>query len=211
MKQALARRVVVLVALLVAAPGCAGGGLGEVLGGVLGGGGGAGGQSGELVAEIQAVDPSRQAIQVRTQDGRTGTVRYTQQTQVVYRQQQYPVTALERGDVVTMRLAQDQGGTTYTDYILVQQSVQERTGQSTGGGQVSGTGVQRVDGTVTAVNQSQGAFQLRLRSGALLTVTLPYNPAAAERQRFQQLREDQYVSVEGRLLSQDRLELIRFL
>lgn len=203
------RRAAMLLALLVAAPGCAGGGLGEVLGGVLGGGGG-GGQGGELVAEIQSVDPSRQAIQVRTQDGRTGAVRYTQQTQVVYRQQQYPVTALERGDVVSMRLVQE-GNTTYTDYILVRQSVQERTGQAAPGDVVSGSGVQRIDGTVTAVNQSQGAFQLRLRSGALLTVTLPANPSAAERQRFQQLREDQYVSVEGRLLGQNRLELIRFL
>jgi hypothetical protein len=55
-------------------------------------------------------------------------VLYDQQTVVVYRQQQYPVTALERGDVVNLQLLQTGQNDVYVSRVDVVQSVQERTG-----------------------------------------------------------------------------------
>ena len=202
-------RSAIFASALVALAGCAGGlgGLGDILGGA--GGGGTGG-TGEVTAEIRAVDQRSQQIQVRTQDGRTGAIRYDQQTRVIYQQQEYPVTALEPGDVVTLRVQQDTRGNAYTDYIVVRQNVRDAAGTGNTGG-TYGTQQQRIDGTVLAVDQNRGAFQLRLRNGQTVVVTLPYNPRASERDRFQQLRRDQFVSVQGRFLGQDRFELERFL
>lgn len=198
-------------ALLVSA-GCAAGGLGEVLGGVLGGGsGGGGGGTGQVTAQVQALDQRSQRIQIRTQDGRTGVVSYDQRTRLVYQQQEYPVTGLEAGDVVNMRVQQDQRGNLYTDYIVVVQNVRDPSGTGGATGGTYGNQLQRVDGTVLAVDQSRGAFQLRLRSGQVVVVTMPYNPPATERSRFQQLRQDQFISLQGRFISQDRVELERFL
>jgi hypothetical protein len=207
------RSASIVSALLVSA-GCAGAGaLGDILGGPMAGGGaGQGGGTGQVQAQVQALDQRSQRIQVRTQDGRTGVVSYDQRTRLIYQQQEYPVTGLEPGDVINMRVQQDQRGNLYTDYIVVVQNVRDPsgTGANTGGG-VYGNQLQRVDGTVLAVDRTRGAFQLRLRNGQAVVVTMPYNPRVSERDRFQQLRQDQYISVEGRFISQDRFELERFL
>lgn len=115
--------------------GCAGG-LGNLgtLGQILGqaaGMGGAGGQQqgqGQLQAEVQSVDTNRQAINLRTQQGQSGAVRFDNDTQVIYRDQRYPVTALERGDIVNVQVRQLQNNEYYAARIDVVQSVQERTG-----------------------------------------------------------------------------------
>ena len=85
-----------LAALTLVLGGCAGGGLGtlgEVLGGVLTPAGGAG-QQGQVRVEIQGVDTQRQTIDVRTEDGQSGSVLFDQNTVVVYRQEQYSPAAL---------------------------------------------------------------------------------------------------------------------
>src|SRR3712207_8834488 len=43
----------------------------------------------------------------RSQDGRTGTVYFDDRTRVVYQQREYPVTSLEAGDYVSLRVQQD--------------------------------------------------------------------------------------------------------
>jgi hypothetical protein len=111
-------------AFVLAAAGCSGNTLGT-LGDILGMPSGAA-QTGQLAAEIRQVDTQQQRIQVRTQDGQSGYVQYDENTVVVYRQQEYAVTALERGDVVTLHVQQDARGNLFTSRIDVQQSVQER-------------------------------------------------------------------------------------
>jgi hypothetical protein len=56
-------------------------------------------------------------------------VRYDQQTAVVYQNQQYPVTALEQGDVVNLQVVQNGSNDLYASRIDVVQSVQDRTGR----------------------------------------------------------------------------------
>lgn len=204
----------------VALSGCAGtnlGQLGEILGGAMGGMGGAGQQQGQVVVEVQGVDTRQQVIQVRTQDGQQGNVMFDQNTTVVYQNQQYPVTALERGDVVAMQLQQTQQGQTYVSQIVVQQSVQERTGQTTGtnnGGTYgggSGTGqMQQIYGRVGQIDHNRGMFQLQTQQGTFV-VSLPYNPGNATTDYFNRLRQGDNVRLEGTVTGNGRIELYRFI
>lgn len=174
------------------------GGLGEVLGDVLA----APPASGEIQAEVETVDTQNRQIQVVTQDGQRGGVAYDQRTQVVYRNQEYPVTALERGDLVRMRV-QDTGQALYTDYVLVEQSVRERTGQT--------GATQTIEGRVGRVDQQQAWFELIDTWGTTIMVTLPFNPHTTDVNRFRALRGGENVRVSGRWVTQTRFELERFL
>lgn len=194
------------LALILTATACAGGGaggLGDILGTVLGGQQPASSNVGQLVAEVQAVDTRNQRLDVVTQDGQRGQIEYDGNTSVTYQQQQYPVTALERGDVVEMRIQEVGQGRYYTDQILVRQSVQQREG-TTGGGQVV-----QVSGTVAQIDHQRGWFDLDTGQGAV-TVTLPYNPPVQTVRDFEQLRRGSRVSLEGYRIASDRIELARF-
>ena len=185
---------------------CAGGGaggLGDILGTVLGGPQPASSNVGQLVVEVQGVDQQNQQIAVLTEDGRRGNVLYDRNTRVVYQQQEYPVTALERGDVVEMRVQEIQQGV-YTDYILVRQSVQQ-SGGVTGGS----ANLVQASGTVRQVEYQRGWFDLETSQG-LVTVTLPYNPPSTIVGQFERLDRGDRVSVEGYLIANDRIELVRF-
>lgn len=190
--------------------GCAGtnlGALGDILGGAMGGQGA--GQNGQVVVEVQGVDTRQQVIQVRTQQGQQGNVFFDQNTTVIYQNQQYPVTALERGDVVAMQLQQTQQGQTYVSQIVVQQSVQDRGGQSTGG--VSGSGqMQQLNGRVGQIDQARGMFQLQTQQGTFV-VSLPYNPGNVTTDYFNRLRTGDNVRLEGTVTGNGRIELYRFI
>lgn len=210
----LGRRGVALAAVL-AASGCAGGGLGGLggLGDILAGAAGlpgAGQQQGQgqVVAEIQGLDTQRQLIQVRTQDGQTGSVQYDQNTVVVYQQQQYQVSNLERGDVVAIQVRQTGQGSAYASRIDVQQSVQERNGQSGGGGGVGQ--VQQFTGRVGQVDLQRGMFQLQTSYSGNVVVTLPYNPSSTTVNQFNRLRSGDSVRLEGTQVGNGRVELYRF-
>lgn len=210
-------------AAVVTLSGCAAGStlgtLGEILNSTMGGAGGGQQQNGQILAEVQGIDQNRQVIQLRTQQGQTGNVLYDQNTMVVYQNQQYPATSLERGDVAYFQLQQTQQGATYASRIDVQQSVQERNGQTTsnpgtyGNGGNTGTyGGQRMElvGTVGRIDYNQGWFELRTQQGTA-TVTLPYNVGDATRDYFGRLRTGMNVRLEGTNLGNGRIELYRFI
>lgn len=197
-----ARRLPVLL-LATACAGCSGGGLGE-LGEILTGGTGQT-TSGTLTAEIQEVRPEGQQIVVETQDGRRGAVLYDRNTQVVYENQQYAVTALEYGDIVDMRVQQVQEGY-YTDLIEVRTPVQEREG-TTGAAEPD---VYRVEGTIGRIDLQQWMFTLDMTQGGTLAVHLPSDAPASARDRLRQYRPSDYVQVEVRPIDQDRAELVRW-
>ena len=196
-----------LTTLLLATGACAGGGglggLEDILGGVLGGQQPASGNVGQLVAEVQIVDGQRREIEVVTREGQRGRIAYDGSTVVSYRQEQYPVSALERGDVVEMRIQEVGQGRYYTDRILVRQSVQEREG-SAGADQVV-----QASGTVRQIEHQRGWFDLDTGQGTV-TVTLPYNPPTQTVRDFERLERGSRVAVEGYLVANDRIELIRF-
>jgi hypothetical protein len=198
-----------IAAALLVVSGCAqAGGIGDILGGVLGGGQPAGGtDTGAVVAEVRGVDTRNQVIEIRTDDGQNADIRYDQNTRVVYRQQEYPVTALEAGDVVRMNI-QRSGNEYYTQDIQVQQSVQERQGDT---GAYDRDELYQFSGTVDQIDQTRGLFTLRSRNGEVVTVAMPYNATSSTRDRFQRLRRGNSVAVEGRFIAEERIELTRFL
>ncbi len=111
-------------ATLVLFTGCSNlGSIGNVLGSVLGGAGGQRQQQQQQMdVEIQQVDANSGRLYVRTQDGQQGTIRVDNQTQVVYNNQRYPVTSLERGDVVRIQTQQTQNNELYASRIDVLRS-----------------------------------------------------------------------------------------
>lgn len=201
-------RAIALAALpltLGACAGGAGGGLGDILGTVLGGAQPASSSVGQLVVEVQGIDQSNQQIQVLTEDGQQGPIEYDNNTRVVYNEQEYEVSALERGDVVEMRVQQIAEGRYHTDYILVRQSVQDRGGSTS----TNTSTLISASGTVAQIDYNRGWFDLQTSAGTV-TVTLPYNPAAATVDAFERIDRGDRVTIEGYRIANDRIELVRF-
>ncbi len=109
-------------ATLVLFAGCSNmGSIGNILGSVLGGMGGQQQQQ-QLEAEVQSVDANSGRLYVRTRDGQNGTIRVDNNTQVVFNNQRYPITSLERGDIVRIQLQQTQNNELYATRIDVLRS-----------------------------------------------------------------------------------------
>ena len=173
--------------------------LGNVLGGVLGSPQGGGNQ---VSGYIEGVDTRTQQLAIQTSNGQRVVLSYDNQTAVVYQNQQYPVTALERGDQVTARVQTTTGGAYYTDLVQVDQSV------SGGGGSASGN-IQSFQGTVGQIDRSNGLFRLD-GNGASVIVALPYSVRQSDLSTFQSLRVGDRVRLYGVLLNNSRVELRQF-
>lgn len=170
------------------------------LGGILGGG--ATPQSNQVSGYIEGVDTRSQQIAIQTSGGQRVMLLYDNQTAVVYQNQNYPVTALERGDQVTARIQSTSGGAYYTDLVQVDQSV---SGPSSGG---SGS-VQSLQGTVGQIDRSNGLFRLDGNSASVI-VSLPYNVRQADVNTFNNLRVGDRVRLYGVFLDNSRVELRQF-
>lgn len=186
--------------------------LGQI--GGLGGLGGYGGTSGsDVIGEVEHVDSRSREIEVRTDTGRTSVVRYDDRTQVVYRQRNYSVSNLERGDYIAARVQQDRDGRSYTDTITVRESVQDRGGRGSGGssGGSGSSRFDRVDGRVEHIDARRGTFELRDSRNRTIVVSVPFNAPRQVMDRFTRLREGDSVTIEGRAGGNDRFELENFL
>lgn len=173
------------------------------LGSILGGMGGTGtGQGNQLSGYVEAVDTRTQRIAIQASSGQRVVLSYDNQTSVVYQNQNYPVTALERGDQVTARVQSTTGGAYYTDLIQVDQSV------SSSGGTSSGQ-VQSLQGTVGQIDRSNGQFRLD-GTNASVIVTLPYNIRQSDLATFNNLRVGDRVRLYGVFLNNSRVELRQF-
>ena len=176
------------------------------LGSILGGAGGAGSPQGgsQLSGYVEGVDTRTQQIAIQTSGGQRVMLLFDNQTSVVYQNQNYPVTALERGDQVTARVQSASGGAYYTDLIQVDQSVSSSGGSSSASGSV-----QSLQGVVGQVDRGNGAFRLD-GSNASVIVTLPYNVRQADLNRFNSLRAGDQVRFYGVFLNNSRVELRQF-
>ena len=184
----------VAVSLVITSAAC--GSLGNVLGGVLGSG-----QSNQVSGYVEAVNPSTQQLAIQTHNGQRVVLFYDNQTSVVYQNQNYPVTALERGDEVTARVQSTNNGDYYTDLIQVDRSV---SGSNTGSGNVVS-----LQGTVGQIDRANGLFRLD-GSNRSVIVSMPYNARSNDRSIFQNLRVGDRVRFYGVFLNNDRVELRQF-
>lgn len=160
----------------------------------------------DVVGEVQHVDPQAREIEVRTDGGRTAVLRYDDRTQVVYRQRNYPVANLERGDYIAARVQQDRDRRDYTDTITVRESVQDRGGDRRG----SSGRLDRVEGRVEHIDPRRGIFEVRDSRDRLIVVSVPFNAPRQVMDRFNRLREGDNVRIEGRSTGNDRFELENF-
>ena len=173
------------------------------LGSILGGVGGTGqGQSSQLSGYVEGVDTRSQQIAIQASNGQRVVLSYDNQTSVVYQNQNYPVSALERGDQVTVRVQSTTGGAYYTDLIQVDQSVS--SSGSNGSGQV-----QSLQGTVGQIDRSNGRFRLDGTNSSVI-VTLPYNVRQTDVNTFNNLRVGDRVRLYGVFLNNSRVELRQF-
>lgn len=189
--------------LLASASACSSaGGLGSILGSVLGAGTGTGGGN-QLSGYVQGVDTRNRQIGIQQSNGQTIAVSYDNNTQVIYNNQNYPVTSLENGDQVTLRVQQLQNGGYYTDAIQVDRSV---SGPST----IQSGNVQLLEGYVRQVDQQNGLFLLDASNGARVTVQLPQQISRNDLDRFRNLRVGDYTRLYGVYVANGRVELRQF-
>ena len=80
----------------------------------------------EFVATVERVNTGSREIDLRPNEGRSRVVGYSEDTHVIYRGREYPISQLEPGDIVAMQLRQDARGNSYTDLIRVQENFQDR-------------------------------------------------------------------------------------
>lgn len=207
-----------LLAVSVTASACAQmgavGGLGDVIGG-----------GSSVIGEVRSVDTRRGRIQVREQYGRDQTVRFDSRTRVVYRNRQYPVSSLERGDQVQMRVEYDRNNTAWADHIEVRSSARRadrrdgdrddrddrRDDRRGDRDDVWGSRVERLDGRVQGIDVRRGYFTITHDRGQRVLVYLTRNARREDVRRFERLRRGDRVRVEVRSSGRrDQAELVRF-
>ena len=158
----------------------------------------------EIVGEITAIDSRlrhslfRPAREV-SRRASTQTIRYDDNTRVLYRGREHPVSSLEVGDIVALQVWHRDHARN-ADLIRVQQSRRDRDVAATR------TEIQRIEGTVERI-ESRHEFELRDRSGAKVIVSLPPNPRESVVSQVERLRRGDNVLGEGRYVGRDRFEL----
>jgi len=162
----------------------------------------------DVVGEVRYVDARARTIEVRLETGRTVSTRYDDRTRVTYRQRDYAVSNLEPGDYVALRTRQDREGRLYTDLITVRGSAQDR---GFGGSAGRSDRWDRFEGTVEYVDARRGTFEVRDNRQRLVVISVAFNAPRPVADRFNRLREGDYVRIEGRFVNQDRFELESFL
>jgi hypothetical protein len=129
-------------------------------------------------------------------------------TRVFYHGREYNVESLESGDIVAFRFPYR---SSYVERIRVQEPVQARAGTTLAGRAPLAPNSTVVEGTVERLHPNLGAFDVRSRSGRMVTVSVPYNARTADVDNFRRLRTGDYVRIEGEFVNSDNLQLLAFL
>lgn len=166
-------------------------------------------EPGEIRGEVMQVDPGRREIIVQTDDGRRQVLPYDlNATRVYYHGREYTIDNLEAGDVVAFRFPSRRS---FVETIRVQEPVQARAGTTLAGRRPVAPNSTVVEGTVERLHPDLGAFDVRSRTGRMVTVSVPYNARTTDVDNFRRLRTGDYVRVEGEFVNADNLQLQAFL
>ena len=168
--------------------------------------GGIGGVNNDIIGEVQFVDDRSREIEIRSDSGRRSVLRFDNNTQVIYRQRTYPVTNLERGDYVAARVQQDRDGRMLTTSISVRETAQDR-----GMGASVGNRLERTEGRVENIDARRGTFEIRDQRNRVVVISVAFNAPRTVTDRFNRLRNGDYVRIEGRQVNSDRFDLENFL
>lgn len=169
---------------------------------------------GEMRAEVAEVDPVHREIRVIWIDGRgRDIIPYDlNYTRVMYHGFNYPVDALQPGDLVAF--VPSPRTAPYIDTIRIQVPVQARapgTPYARATVAPAPARAQLFEGTVERIDYDRGVFDLRPRGGGrIVTVAIPYNARGADIDNFRRLRGGDYVRVEGEFVNGGNLQLMAF-
>jgi hypothetical protein len=167
-------------------------------------------RAGEVRAEVLRVDPVRHEIRVRTYDGRDRLLTYdVGRTRVSYHGWDYTADNLESGDIIAFQTSPRDSN--YLEVVRVQEPVQARTGSTIARPVPPAPRANIVEGTVERIQYDMGVFDVRTRSGDLVTVSIPYRASTADVDNFRRLRTGDYVRLEGEFVNRDNLQLVSFL
>jgi len=203
------------LALLVATA-CGSGDLGPILGPDPGDDRSPGATT-QIVGEIESADHARRELVVDDR-GRDVRIVYERGTRVLYRGETYEPGGLEPGDYVRVDVRDDRG-LWVTDYVVVEQSRQERAGEAYPGDDrypeddrrtPRPADIESFTGRVEDVDVRRGRFDVSSDRHGWLTVHMPYDASSAERSEFERLREGDRVDFEAEWIGEDRVELVRF-
>lgn len=180
------------------------GSLGNILGSVLGSATGQG-SGNQVSGYVQSVDTRRQQIYLQQQNGQSIALSFDGNTQVAYQNRSYPVTALQRGDAVTARIASSNNSNSYyTDLIQVDQSASNSNGSNSSGN------VQSFQGVVRGMNANGNLISVDLSQGSNVTVSLPDQLSQNDYNRFRNLRNGDQIRFYGVVLSNQQIQLRQF-
>jgi hypothetical protein len=165
---------------------------------------------GEFPAEVAEIDRARRELRVIADDGRTRALAYDLNTKVIYHGWDYTVDHLEAGDRIAYTLTPRDSR--YASVIRVQEPVQARAGRTIA--RPVTPPLPRsdvVEGTVERINYELGVFDIRPRTGRMVTVSIPYNAKTADVDNFRSLRRGDHVRVEGEFVNPESFQLLAFL
>jgi len=211
-----ARALLTLPVLLLLAAACGSGDLGPILGPDTGDDYPSDRSDRQIVGEIESTDHGRREIVVDDR-GRDVRIVYESDTRVLFRGQTHEPRGLEAGDYVRVDVRDDRG-VWVTDYVVVEQSRQERAGEPYPSDDPyeddrrtpSPADIERFTGRVEDVDVRRGRFDVSTDRHGWLTVHMPYDVTREERDAFERLREGDRVDFEGEWIGEDRVELVRF-
>ncbi|MBI4529285.1 MAG: hypothetical protein HY695_36260 [Deltaproteobacteria bacterium] len=165
------------------------------------------GEPDEIVGEVERVDAGSREIVLRTGNRQATIVGYLPETRVIYRGHEFPVTHLEKGDIVSMRVQPERSGRSRTDLINVRKSARDADRSPAD----STSEITMLVGTVERVDYEGRWFELRERSGGRVTVSVPRDARASQVEQFKIIRPGDSVLVEGRFIDRGRFEVEAFL
>lgn len=163
----------------------------------------------DVVGSVERVDLAARRLYLRPSGGERRVVAYSRDAEVFYRGRVYPMTRLAPGDVVAMQMKLDSRGEPYADLIRIEEeNVAERSRREDF---TAAPRIETLAGRVQSVNRRDNSFDLDNRSGRIVSVTLSEDVRDSDRERFRTLRSGDHVRIEGKLISDDRFELLSFL
>ncbi len=187
----------------------------------------------EIVARVEEVDPARQLVVVETETGMHGAVVYDGATRAFdVERREIRVGAVRPGRWARLRLREAAQGYHLEELSLLREDVEEGdspleeaadTVAPVAEAQDTVPVVQEAEeeeaevarvtlaGEVVSVDRDASRFDLVDDEGARFRVSLPNDPAAEVRARFDRLRTGDRVRIEGEHAGPGRLELHEFL
>lgn len=153
---------------------------------------------------VKRSDARYSSIMVETADRRQVSFYYDARTRTTFRNRDYRPQDIQSGDYIDVRTRGGGKENPTADVINVISRAQDSAGPN------RGDRLDRLEGRVESVDTRRGTFEIRGQNNRLVVVNLQYNPPRSVSDRFNRLRDGDYVRLEGRFVNQDRFELENF-